>query len=308
MTGLWPLPLFLTFLLTLYQYLSNKVSYGVQHDFTRFKRHSSNMYDYLGELHPWKFWINAHNEEDDVKVQAMIDNAVLTDELSPRVYYSQQVSLVLTGIVLGGVFVFFGWELVSMLFWFLGTGATTDGVVLLFQLVFGVSFLWLPLILSYNIRRKVKRQKKLIRKEVPLSQLNLYFALRNGSTTEDVLYALGTDKGSLFAPHFRRAYLKVLSDKTAAFQYLHNVFDDTQYAHSIQLLEHSWKYRETDLLRSLDNERYTTSEQLREEIKRERANNRIFSNLMSFLPVVSAVGFIVIIALSLFNQISDVIF
>ena len=308
MTGLWPLPFFLTFLLTGYQYLSNKVTYEVTHDFTKYKRTSSNIYDYLGELHPWKFWIEAHDENDDIKVQAMIDNAVLNDELSPRVYYSQQSSLVLTGAILGLIFLFLGWEIVGLVFWFLGTGATTDGVVLIFQLFFGVSFLWLPLLLSYQIRQKVKRQRKRVRKEIPLSQLNLFFAKRNGSTTETILYSLGTDKGSLFAPHFRRAYLKGLSDKKAAFDYLHDVFDDTEYAHSIQLLEHSWKYREVDLLRSLDNERYTTNEQLREEIKRERANTRMFSNLMSFLPVVSAVGFIIIIALELFGQISDVVF
>ena len=304
---LWWVPLFMGVLLCLIAYLNNKQE-QVLEDVQIFDDNVANICAYLRTIHPFKWWVDVHEEKDYVAIQAKIDKAVLGHKLSPEIYWVQQVALVFIGFTVGLIFFISGEALTRLFFWFLGVGETTTGVVLGFQMVTGLSFAWLPARLRFKLWRAGRKEQSRLRKAIPLHQTNLYFALRNGSTTEQVLYALGTDKGSYFAPHFRRAYLMVLSDKERAFSYLKNVFKDTAFYQSILLLEHAYEYYPTDLLRSLESERFSTDEDLRQEIKRDRAKLRSFSAFMTFLPVISAVGFVGIVGITLMEDVSELIF
>lgn len=305
--NLWWVPLFMGFLLMLIAYLNNKQE-QVLDDIQLFDSDLANISAYLRTIQPFKWWVDVHEERDYVAVQAKIDKAVLGKTLSPELYWVQQVALVFIGFTFGLLFFISGTELTSLFFWFVGVGETTTGVVLMFQMVTGLSFVWLPFMLRFRLWRAGQKEQKRLHKAIPLHQTNLYFALRNGSTTEQVLYALGTDKGSYFAPHFRRAYIMVLSDKKRAFDYLKNVFKGTHFYHSILLLEHAYEYYPVDLLRGLESERYTTDEDLRQEIKRERANIRSISTFITFLPVMSAVGFVGIVGITLLEDVSVLLF
>lgn len=305
--NLWWVPLVMGMLLMLIAYLNNKQA-EVLEDIQLFDSDLANISAYLRTIHPFKWWVDVHEEKDYVAIQAKIDRAVLADTLSPELYWVQQVSLVFIGFLFGLFFFISGEELTRLFFWFVGVGETTTGVILLFQMVAGLSFVWLPLVLRYRLWRAGRKEQKRLRKAIPLHQTNLYFALRNGLTTEQVLYALGTDRGSYFAPHFRRAYIMVLSDKKRAFGYLKNVFKGTHFYHSILLLEHAYNYYPVDLLRGLESERYTTDEDLRQEIKRERANIRSLSSFVTFLPVMSAVGFVGIVGITLLEDVSELMF
>ena len=100
----------------------------------------------------------------------------------------------------------------------------------------------------------------------------------------------------------------ILSDKKRAFDYLKNVFEGTHFYHSIQLLEHAHDYYPVDLLRGSENERYTTDEELRQEIKRERASMRSLSAFVTFLPVIAAVGFLAIVGITLLEDFGEMLF
>lgn len=304
---LWWVPLFMGVLLMLIAYLNNKQE-QVLDDIQLFDTNIANISAYLRTIHPFKWWVDVHEEKDYVAVQSKIDKAVLGHVLSPELYWVQQMALIFVGFTFGLIFFVAGEALTSLFFWFLGVGETTTGVVLMFQMFTGLSFVWLPVALRIRLWRAGRKEQKRLRKAIPLHQTNLYFALRNGSTTEEVLYALGTDKGSYFAPHFRRAYIMVLSDKKRAFSYLKNVFKGTHFYHSILLLEHAYNYYPVDLLRGLESERYTTDEDLRQELKRERANVRSLSAFVTFLPVMAAVGFVGIVGITLLEDVSELMF
>lgn len=239
----------------------------------------SNLLYNLSFVAPFSWFVDKR-EDEERKINHKIMQAGLSHLLNARTQQTLQASLLFLAVFIFALMMSSLESLINLGSFLVGmkAGASSiqPNIMTIIRIVILLICLLLPASVPFVVRHKTHQRNMTFLKDLPMLQMFIGLTLRSDATIEEMLYTLTTTETS-YQELFKIAYRKYLRNQKEAFEFLHEEFDGTPIAETIQILESFNEYAKIDTVLAIEN----NQEQVIEDttLAKEKANQ--FGNIMA---------------------------